>query len=736
MKAFVETTLEIHLLGRFSVAVAGVIVGEHHWSRRKPKLLIKLLALQPHHELHREQLMELLWPELDREAAANNLHKAIHLARHTLESDLKSGADSHFILTQGPQVVLSAPDTLWIDAEEFERRAEVATKRGKTDAGEEALALYTGDLLVENPYEEWTTVRREQLRAIHQDLLAKLAHLYEARGEYDLSIERLKRLIACDPSNEEAHRRLMLLYAWTGNRHQALRQYKLCQDVLRRELETDPERATLELHDKILAGQIQTIPQRGLELGHSSDRAIESLAILPFINSSADPNAEYLSDGITESIISNLSQLHGLRVMARGTVLRYKGREVDPQEAGRELNVGAILMGRVLQLGDRLIIRTELIDTADGAQMWGEQYDQKFTDVLAVQEEIAKRISEGLQLRLTGEEQKLLTKRHTEDTEAYQAYLKGLYFWNKRTEGGLMNALEHFNQAVERDPDYALAHAVLASSYVLLSWYSVISPKESSPGAKASASRALELDDSLAEAHVSAAWIKFSFDWDYSGAEEELKRALELNPDYATAHQWYALYLSAMGRHPEAIAEIERALALDPPSLVINRDVGWVFYWARQYDRAIESYRRTLELAPSFYIAHYFFGETYERAGRHREAIAEFRETKAHSKEGTKVWTLLAQARAHALLGKRDDAERVLDELMKLSRKHYVSPYLIAIVQTSLGEKDQAFRWLENAYQERDPYLTYLKVEPALDKMRSDPRLRDLVQRVGFPPEA
>jgi tetratricopeptide (TPR) repeat protein len=259
-----------------------------------------------------------------------------------------------------------------------------------------------------------------------------------------------------------------------------------------------------------------------------------------------------------------------------------------------------------------------------------------------------------------------------------------------------------------------------------------MAPKESYPKAKASAAKALELDDTLAEAHLASAWVKFSFDWDYAGTEAECKRTLELNPSYATAHQWYALCLSAMGRHPEAIAEIKRAQTLDPPSLVINRDVGWVFYWARQYDQAIESYRRTIELAPSFYIAHYFFGETYEQAGRRREAVAEFRETKAHSKEGIRVWTLMAQARAYVLMDKKDEAQRVIDELTKLSNRHYVSPYLLAVVYARLEDRDRSFQWLERAYQERDPYLIYLKVEPAVDGLRSDLRFPDLLRRVGL----
>jgi TolB-like protein/Tfp pilus assembly protein PilF len=726
-----EKSLRVFLLGPLRITIDDTRIADRQWTRRKPKQLVKLLALQPHHQLHREQLMDLMWPDLDPEAAANNLHKTIHLARHALQPELKSGADSDFILTQGPQVILSAPGELWIDAEEFAKRASEAIKTGEIEAGEAALDLYQADLLPEDLYEEWTSALRERLRTVFHELLARLAESHETRGEFALAIERLKQLTVVDSANEEAHRQLMLLYTRTGKQQQALRQFEQCRNALRRELDTPPDPATIELHRKIVSGQLSaTTPKPSRQVKVQSATAITSLAILPLLNQSADPNAEYLSDGVTESIIKNLSQLRGLRVMSWGSVIRYKGSEVDPREAGRELAVRAILRGKVLQFGDRLIIRTELVDTQDGAQLWGEQYDRKFVDVLMIQEDIASRISETLQLKLSGEEHVLLTRRQTENPEAYQAYLRGLYFWNKRTEGGLMHAIEHFAQAAKADPGYALAHGMLASSYALLSWYSVMAPRDSFPKAKAAASRALELDDSLAEAYMASAWIKFSFDWNFPGAEEDLRTAIRLNPQLATAHQWYALFLSAMDRHSEATEEIERARSLDPLSLVINRDVGWALYWARRYDRAVEAYKRTIELAPNFYIAHYFFGETYEQMGRFSEAVNEFRETKSHTKEATLVWTVLAQARANALSGKMKEAREYVNELEKLANEHYVSPYLIAVVHTSFGDKEATLQWLEKAYRDRDCYLVYLNVEPALDSLRTNQRFADLVQRV------
>jgi DNA-binding SARP family transcriptional activator len=719
--------LEIRLLGPFRITVDGAPVEERHFTRRKPKLLVKLLALQPHHQLHREQAMELLWPDADPESASNNLHKAIHMARHALEPQLKSASASHFIHTRGQQVVLRAPGVLWVDAEEFELRAARALQHDRIEAYEEALSLYEGDLLTEDLYEDWAAPRREQLRGQYQELLKKLAGLYEERAEYRQSISRLKESVACDPSDEEAHRRLMLIYARLGDRRQAARQYRQCSEALRRELDAEPERATAELHRQIVSGQVETFTP------DEARKARESLAVLPLVNSSPDPNAEFLSDGITESIINNLSQLPQLRVMARGTVFRYKAQEIDPLRVGRELGVRAVLTGRVLQLGDRLVVRAELVDTADGSQLWGEQYDRKPSDVLAVQEEIARKISEKLQLRLTGEEQRLLAKRHTENTEAYHEYLKGRHFWNKRTEEGLRKGIEHFRQAIELDPLYALAYVGLADSYVVLGSFGVgaLAPAEAFPRAKEAATKALEIDGTLAEARAALAFSLESYEWDWEGAQREFVRAIELRPDCATAHHWYGLeYLTAVGRLDEALAEIKRAHELEPLSLSINTDFGFIPYLMREYDRAIDEYRKALELDQNFVYTHWKLGLAYEQKAMHGEAIAEFRKAVALSGGSPQALVLLGHACAAS--GKREEALKVLDELGELSKHRYVSSYRVAAVHLALGDRARTFEWLERAYRERDSWLVWLNVDPVLDGLRADRRFRDLVRRVGL----
>jgi tetratricopeptide (TPR) repeat protein len=419
--------------------------------------------------------------------------------------------------------------------------------------------------------------------------------------------------------------------------------------------------------------------------------------------------------------------------MARSTVFSYKDREIDPRVLGRDLRVSAVLTGKVLQVGDHLIIRVELVNTADGAQLWGAQYDRKLSDILAVQEEMAKQISEKLQLKLTGDERQRLAKRHTENTAAYHAYLKGRYFWNKRTAEGLKKGIEYFQQAIELDPCYALAYAGLAESYVVLGSFGVsaLAPHEAFPRAKLAAAKALEIDETLAEAHASLAFSLESYEWDWATARQEFLRAIELGPDCSTAHHWYGLeYLTAVGRLDEAFAEIKRAHELEPLSLSINTDFGFLPYLMRQYDRAIDEYRKALELDQSFVYTHWKLGLAYEQKGLYEEAIAEFQ--KAVALSGGSAQSLVLLGHAYAISGRRAEALELLGELSELSKRRYVSSYRVAAIHLALGEKEQAFEWLERACEERDAWLVWLKVDPVIDDLRSDPRVQELLQRIGL----
>ena len=463
-------------------------------------------------------------------------------------------------------------------------------------------------------------------------------------------------------------------------------------------------------------------------------RAIDSIAILPLINDSADPNAEYLSDGITESIINTLSRLPKLRVMARSTVFRYKGKEVDPQQVGFDLGIRSVMMGRLRLHNDDLLIQAELIDVADGSQLWGEQYKAKLSDVLSVQEEIATEISAKLRLKLTSVEKKSLKKRHTEKIEAYNLYLKGRYYLNKRTGADAMKGLDYFRQAIEVDPNYALAHSGFADSYVVLGAWNAVSSKEAFPKARAAALKALELDKTLSEAHAPLGFVYDSFDWDWAKSEREYKRAIRLKPNYATAYEWYALCLSHEARHEEAISTAKRAQELDPLTPIISTVVGLVCHYARHYERALAEYLQIIEMDPRFVAAHYFCGSTYTQLGEHEKAIAEQELALQISPNATLPLALLGYALAMA--GKKYAAEEKLEELRRLRERIFVSPFFEALIHISLGQADEAFECLEKAYEERFHRMSSIKVEPMLDPLRQDPRFDDLLRRVGFGGEA
>jgi len=466
----------------------------------------------------------------------------------------------------------------------------------------------------------------------------------------------------------------------------------------------------------------------------NSEVAIESIAVLPFVNQNHDPDSEYLSDGVTESIINSLTQLPSLKVMARSSVFRYKGKEADPMAAGKELGVRAVLTGRIMQRGDSLTISTELLDVRDNKQLWGEQYQRKVSDLLAVERDIAREITGNLRLKLSGPEQSRVVKHYTENPEAYQLYLKGRFYWNRRTEEGARKGIEYFQLAIDKDPTYALAYTGLADCYSILGTsYNVasLSPSEAIPKAKSAATKALEMDDTLAEAHTSLAYIRLNYDWDWAGAEREFKRAIELDPNYANAHHWYSHYLMAMSRPEESLAESKRALELDQLDLVMNIHLGWHYIYAHQYDLAIAQFRKTLEMDPNYGLTHWYLGQAYALKGMYAEAETELLKAKYLLQQNVAVEADIGYA--YAASGKGGEAKKVIDELKQSSKQRYISSYYLALIYTGLGEKDSAFEWLENAYRERSDLLIYLKVDSRLDSLRSDARFAELVWRVRLP---
>jgi len=463
-------------------------------------------------------------------------------------------------------------------------------------------------------------------------------------------------------------------------------------------------------------------------------QSVESLAVLPFANTAADPETEYLADGITESIINHLSQLPGVRVMSRSTVFRYKDRPSDPRSVGRKLNVHAVLAGRVLQRGDSLVVGAELVEVQNGWQLWGEQYNRKFSDIFAVEEEISQEISGKLRLRLTGEDKNRLSRRHTQSTEAYQDYLKGRYHLNRLIEDGLKRAIEYFQQAIHRDPNYALAYSGLADSFGLLAFMGLAPAAEVMPKAKQAALKALQSDESLAEAHASLAGIFKIYDWDWAAAEREYRKALELDPNFALGHRMYAAFLASVGRPEDSMRESLRGLELDPFSLPICVEFAWNRYMARDYDRALREALRTLEMEPNFVPAQSVLGRIYEQQGRYDEALSVLESARVLA-EGHPA-TLAALAHVLAGAGRVPEARALMDQLSGVALHRHISPYWLAMAFAGIGETAQALEALERAYYEHDVNLVWLGTDPHFDTLRAEPRFKELLRRIGLLPNA
>lgn len=457
---------------------------------------------------------------------------------------------------------------------------------------------------------------------------------------------------------------------------------------------------------------------------------ISSIAVLPFANKSDDPNAEYLSDGISESLINSLSQLPGLRVIARSSSFKYKDKGVDLQEVANALGVDTVLTGRVLQRGDDLIISVELVNARDGTHLWGEQYNRRATDLLQVQSEISRDIAEKLRLRLTAGEQQQLVKRESVNPQAYEMLLKGRFYWRKQGLENQRKAVEYYQQAISIDPTYALAYAELSAGYSVLYGSGIIDPKEFRPKAEAAAYKALELDESLADAHYALATLK-QYAWEWAAAEREYQRALELNPNLAEAHHSYSFSLLAWGRYDEAIAEAKRSRELDPLSLGRSAHIAFCLTAARRYDEAIEFSRKTLEMDQNFAAAHRALAGAYAGKGMYREAIAESQQ--AIKLGGDTPTDQIYLGALYAKAGERRKAQEMLKRLQ--TSKEYVSPAELVVLYAALGEREQAFASLEKAYAAHDLQLQYLGADSSFDSLRSDPRFTDLMRRVGLLPQ-
>lgn len=463
-------------------------------------------------------------------------------------------------------------------------------------------------------------------------------------------------------------------------------------------------------------------------------KPFHSIAILPFVNTSSNPETEYLSDGITESIINSMSELPDLRVLAHGTVFSYKGKEIDPRKVGQDLKVETIVTGRVLQQGDTLVVRTDLVNVADGTQMWGQQFNRKLADVLLVQDEIATEIADKLQLKLTGEQTKHLSKHYTENTEAYQLFLKGQYYHFKEfTAEDYQKAVEYFRQAIQVDPNYALAYIGFARLNASMAWVGLISPQDAREKAEPALRKAKEIDPTLNQLAFAQGVLTLTFDWNWPEAEKLFLRSIELDPNCVECRHTYSQSLMNEGRKDEAIAYMKKAQELDPLSVDTNKDLGSILYWGREYDQAIDQYHKTLELDPNAAQVYEFLADVYEKKGMYPQAIEAEKQFLTMLGDDAGANTLMEDYKSDGYKEtRRHQFQASLNEFEEVSQQQYVSPILFAIIHTKLNQKDEAFAWLDKAFEERAPWLLYINVDPDFDNIRSDARFKNLLKRIGL----
>ncbi|MBX9603809.1 MAG: tetratricopeptide repeat protein [Bryobacteraceae bacterium] len=759
-------TLEIRLFGSFRVLVDGRPVDDGAWGRRKSKTLLKLLALAPNRELHREQLAELMWPEAEPGVAQNNLHKTIHAARRALQPDLKDGRGSLYLSNVEERLALTAPSAVWIDATEFERLGAAALSGSDSAALDPALELYTGVLLPEDRFEDWATGPRERLSRLFQELLARAAARQEAAGEFSRAIELWQRAIAADRCNEVAHRALMRLFAATSNRHLALAQFRQCQDALRAELDAVPETATRQLYEEIASGggtpasssqpdkvplppaAIAAVPSRRgywlaagvLTIALASaawfqlaprQQAIRSIAVLPFDSTSA---LEYLSDGLTESVINNLSGLPGVRVMARSTVFQYKGNTGDPREMGRALRVDGVVTGSVRQRGTAVAVTAELVDVRDGARIWGRQFELDDSSLSMAQARVSSELAAALGARPEASQAARFGQPQTANAEAYRNYLLGRYHFSQRTREGFLRAEKYLLQAAAQDPAFAAAYTGLADVYGLLGFRHA-PPREYFPKAAAMVRKALDLDPQSADAYTSLGMIKALYDWEWPEAQAAFRRALELNPGHATARHWYGVHLNSLKRWDDATAELTLALELDPLSRIIQTNAAYPVHFRRRFDEAARRYRKVFELDPDFVVAHEDLMMVHHLTGRYEESLEEaLRMLRASGEK--EILAAVEGAREKSPAGRpayRAALGAWTEILLKRSRSSFVPPIQVAQLYLRMDDRDNALTWLERSLAEKSVPIVYIGADPQYDSLRGHPRFQALMAKLRLP---
>ncbi len=717
--------LRARLIGPFGAWRDGEPIAPSAWGRRRTQALFKLLACRRGQVLTQEQLVEWLFPDLAPDKALQNLHARVSELRRALEPGLRRGADSRFVRSEGKgRYRLSETAPCWIDLEAFEQALDAAARAEREARWDEAVAAYEraaalaeGELLAEERYAPWAEGPRRRFAERAGEALTRLAELHARRGTFERAVACARAALERDPYREAAHRQLIRCHARAAEPGKAAQAFRDCERALA-ELGAEPDAETRALAERAQRGE--------------AARAFKSIAVLPFVQLSSRQAHTVFSDGLTEDLIAQLARVRDLKVIAPASALRYKHTRRSRREIGAALGVGAVLEGSVRTQGGRVRVAARLVEVDSDETRWAEIYDRELTDIFAIQSELARQIAAALHAEVSAAERRRLDQPHAGNLDAYHLYLKGRYFWNKRTGAQMEKAVACFRGALERDPAYAPAWAGLADAHATLAWFGY-RPPQTFAEARAAALRALELDPDSAEALTPLAHVRMNHDWDWRAARVTFERALELNPNYPTARQWYAELLAATGEVEAAVEQVRTALTLDPLSLTINTVLGWKLVYARRGEEAVAQCERALELDPDFGPARAVLGLAYESLERHEDALREFRAEL--DLVGPNVPTLASLGYLNGRLGRRGAASSVLKQFDAWKGPVPVSPFHRALVHLGLGAHDAALDELERGLEERTWLLSYLGVGHRWDPLRNEPRYRALLAAVGLASE-
>lgn len=720
------------VLGHFRAWYEGELQPDNVWGRRKTETLLKVLLSDRGRVFTQDELIEILFADLDPDKAISNLQARISELRRVLQPNLSRNQASSYIQTVGGvnyRFRLSAPIT--IDALEAQSLFDKAKLSFQNEEWEKARELYqsafgriAGEYLPEHRYEDWTNGFRARWQATLASAHFNFAGCNARSGDYASALNSVQEILKLDPYRERAFRESMLYSYLLGERNEALLIYQRCAQILRTDLGVLPSAETRSLYERIRK-------QEGLDLeALSAESSTPSIAVLPLAPLIEDPKGEYFSDGLTEDIIAQLSKIQGLKVISRTSVMRLKSTSSSIKEIGRELDVSTILEGSVRWSDEKVRVVVQLIGTDTEELLWTETYDRELRDIFAIQSELARAIAKALQARISPSLHPLAALPPTESLEAYQFYLKGRFFVNKRTESDFIKAIELFTRASEMDSDYAAPLAGLADAYGLLAWFGFASMDENYPKSRQYAERALELDGTLAEAHTSIAYEQLNYEWDWQASERSFMRAIEFNPNYVPARHWYAELLAILGRFEAALAQAETAVELDPLAPLSHAIRGWILFFDRQFDLAAQSCQTALELDPYFNTAHWILGQVHLQRGRYDDAIDCFNSTTEYSSAHPSVLAL--KGYAHARLGETQETTKLMEQVEQMQTDGSPVPVAMAVLNTGLHEYDKAVAWLLKAHETGKWYVPFLGVEPIFAELHDHPGFRSVLERLDL----